>query len=324
MPRIARPLTLMVLAVVCAQVIGGAADRGPSAAQPDRPTPSRTTAGPPVTGPVPSAMDALAGPEQRADLDVMTFNLRYAEDAGPNSWAQRRPAMRALLTAERPDLIGTQEGLATQLRDVNNDLGPGYGRAGLGREGGDRGEHMAVFFDRTRLRAEESGNFWLSETPHVPGSVSWGSFRIRMVTWVLFTDLVTGRRFYAVNTHLDNESETARRNAAGLIMERLAAFRPLPIVLTGDFNSPARPAGHVYRLLTEQAGLRDTWTAAPRRGPEYATIHNYQPLVPGGDRVDWILTTPGIATVGALMNTYRRGTQHPSDHLPVQVRLRFP
>ncbi|MBG0566059.1 endonuclease/exonuclease/phosphatase family protein [Actinoplanes sp. NEAU-A11] len=310
----------MALAVVGVQAIGGDAGKQQSAT---RPAPPRAAASPPVIGPAPSELDALAGPPGPADLDVMTFNLRYA-DVGPNSWAQRRPVMRSLLRAERPDLIGTQEGLAAQLRDIDNDLGVGYDRIGVGREGRDLGEHMAIFFDNARLRPQKSGNFWLSETPQVPGSISWGSFRIRMVTWVLFTDLVTGRRFYAVNTHLDNISEIARRHGTRLIMDRLATFDPLPVVLTGDFNSPAEPAGPIYRLLTGPAGLRDTWTAAPRRGPEYATIHNYQPPVPGGERVDWILATPGVTAVAALMNTYRQGTQYPSDHLPVQARLRLP
>jgi endonuclease/exonuclease/phosphatase family metal-dependent hydrolase len=144
------------------------------------------------------------------------------------------------------------------------------------------------------------------------------------VTWVLFADLETGRAFYAVNTHLDNKSENARRHAAQLITQRLATFEPLPIVLTGDFNSPAQSSGQVYHTLVDQYGFRDSWTTAPLRGPAYATIHNYQPLVPNGERADWILTTPGVTVLASLMNTYRRGTQYPSDHLPVQARLHLP
>jgi endonuclease/exonuclease/phosphatase family metal-dependent hydrolase len=277
---------------------------------------------PPVSEP-PTAMDAVAGPVTPADLDVMTFNLRYAASTPPGSWAERRPVLKALLNTERPDLIGTQEGLAPQLHDITADLGGDYAYLGAGRDGGDRGEHMAIFFDRTRLAPVRSGNFWLSATPEVPGSISWTVGHARMVTWALFADRRTGRRFYAVNTHLDNRSEDARRRGAQLITQRLAAFGPSPIVLTGDFNTPARPGGQVYDLLTGPAGLRDTWTAAPRRGPAYATIHNYQPLVPGGERDDWILTTPGISTRAAMMNTYRLGAQYPSDHLPVQARLRM-
>lgn len=279
----------------------------------------------PVPVPVsPSVLDALAGPAAPSDLDVMTFNLRYASSVGSNTWAQRRPVMRDLLRDERPDLIGTQEGLTFQLNDIRADLGPAYDWTGKGRDGGDLGEHMAIFFDTTRLSPVRSGDYWLSTTPEVPASRSWDTAHVRMVTWVLFEDRRTGRRFYAVNTHLDNMSESAREHGAQLILRRLAAFDPLPVVLTGDFNSPGE-ASPVHRLLTGAGGLRDTWTGAPLRGPAYATIHNYQALIPDGERDDWILTTSDVGAVATLMNTYRGGgTQYPSDHLPIQARLRLP
>lgn len=314
----------MALTIVCTQETGRAPVQEPPAAQPVPPAPAPTVVIPSAAVLAPSAMDALAGPATPGDLDVMTFNLRYASNGTPGSWAQRRPVMRALLAAERPDLIGTQEGLAAQLSDIENDLGPGYDHLGVGRDGGNRGEHMAIFFDKARLLPRRSGNFWLSERPETPGSISWSSHHTRMVTWVLFADLETGRHFYVVNTHLDNWSEDARRHSARLIRERLAAFDPLPIVLTGDFNTPALSSSPVYHLLVDQAGFRDTWTTAARRGSSYATIHNYQALVPDGERDDWILTTPGVTALAALMNTYRQENQYPSDHLPVQVRLRLP
>lgn len=280
----------------------------------------------PASADPPGVLDALAGPAAAADLDVMTFNLRYAANTRPNSWAERRPVLRQLLLAEQPDLIGTQEGLAGQLADIVADLGGRYDVIGVGREGGRRGEHMAVFYDTSRLAPLEQRHFWLSDTPEVPGSNTWGGGSIRMVTWVLFADLVTGGRFYAVNTHLDNASATARERAAGLIRQRLAAFDPtLPIVITGDFNAAAAPGSPVHDILVGQAGYVDTWPAAAVRGPLHGTFHNYQPLVAGGPRIDWVLTTPGVAVAAAAINTYRGAAgQLPSDHLPVQARLRLP
>jgi endonuclease/exonuclease/phosphatase family metal-dependent hydrolase len=268
---------------------------------------------------------ALAGPAAADDLEVMTFNLRYASTTRPNSWAQRRPAMRALLTTELPDLIGTQEGLVAQLRDIETDLGARYDYIGIGREGGTRGEYMAVFYDNTRLVPQAYQHFWLSDTPEVPGSNTWGGGWVRMVTWVRFLDQLTGKRFYAVNTHLDSSSEYARQRSVRLIVDRLAALDPpLPIVLTGDFNTPAQASSYGYDLLVNRAGYRDTWSTARVRGPAYGTFNGYGQPVAGGGRIDWILTTPGVTTLAALINTYRNGGQYPSDHLPVQARLRLP
>ncbi|MEV4351218.1 endonuclease/exonuclease/phosphatase family protein [Actinoplanes sp. NPDC049596] len=272
-----------------------------------------------------SAMEELAGPPAATDLHVMTFNLRFADTASPNSWRDRRPVMRTLLTVEQPDLIGTQEGLAAQLRDIKHDLGGDYDYIGTPRQAGPGGESMAIFYRLDRLTPQTYGHFWLSDTPEIPGSETWGGFAVRMVTWARFLDRATGKRFYAVNTHLDNLSEHARRRAATLIRARLAALDPpLPIILTGDFNTPAQPAGPVHDLLVTQAGYRDTWITASVHSAPYGTFHAYRPLVPNGPRIDWILTTPGVTVSAALINLYRTGPQYPSDHLPVQVRLRLP
>jgi endonuclease/exonuclease/phosphatase family metal-dependent hydrolase len=270
-------------------------------------------------------MDVLAGPAAPGDLEVMTFNLRYAGAGPANPWTRRRPVTRALLLAERPDLIGTQEGLVDQLADIKTDLGGDYDYLGTGRDGGTSGEFMAIFFDKTRLVPQTYGHFWLSDTPEVPGSNTWGGRSIRMVTWARLLDLATGKQFYAVNTHLDNASEYARQRAAQLLRERLAMFDPvLPIVTTGDFNTPAQPGNYVYDLLVNDRGNRDTWTTAGVRGRAYGTFHDYRPLVPDGARIDWILTTPGVQALAALVNPYGSTGQYPSDHLPVQARLRLP
>jgi endonuclease/exonuclease/phosphatase family metal-dependent hydrolase len=271
-----------------------------------------------------STLDALAGPAAPGDLHVMSFNLRYASDDGPQPWAHRRPVVHSLLEAERPDLIGTQEGLAAQLDDVRADLGPAYGFVGTGREGGRQGEYSAIFYRAERLAALEHEVFWLSDTPDVVGSNTWGAHCVRIVTWVRFLDAVTGREFYAVNTHLDHVSGYARQRAAALIRDRFAAFAPgLPVVLTGDFNTAAGADSPEYTLLTGAAGLVDTWTAAPRRGAAYSTWHGFGPVVTDGPRIDWILVTPDISVEAAAVNTFQVGDAYPSDHLPVQARIRI-
>ena len=69
-------------------------------------------------------MPASPHSDQIAPLDIMTFNLRYASASAPHSWAERRPVTRKLLRGESPHLIGTQEGLYQQLRDIAHRLDP--------------------------------------------------------------------------------------------------------------------------------------------------------------------------------------------------------
>ncbi|MBL1097474.1 endonuclease/exonuclease/phosphatase family protein [Streptomyces coffeae] len=266
-----------------------------------------------------AAADAPSGDDPR--LTAMTFNLRYASDSEPNSWAQRRPAMRELLRRARPQLLGTQEGLYGQLRDIAHDLGPRYTWLGTGRAGGSRDEFMAVFYDIDRLEPLEYDHFWLSDTPYVIGSNTWGGAVVRMVTWVRFLDRATDGQFYALNTHLDHRSQHARERAAALITERLHGLdKALPRIVTGDFNVAAH-GNPVYDAMLDGGVLVDTWDTAERRGKQYATFHGYGPLVPDGDRIDWILTSPGVRTRHAVIDTYSLDGQFPSDHLPVRVVL---
>ncbi|MCX4572821.1 endonuclease/exonuclease/phosphatase family protein [Streptomyces sp. NBC_01571] len=256
-------------------------------------------------------------------LDVMTFNLRFASTAEPHSWAARRPVMRELLRRAAPDVIGTQEGLFPQLRDIASDLGRRYDWIGTGRAGGSRDEFAAVFYDTERLAPAAYDHFWLSDTPEVIASNTWGGSHIRMVTWVRFRDLhADGREFYVLNTHLDSGSQYARVRAAALIGQRIAGLdRALPLVVTGDFNSAAH-RNPVYGAMLD-AGLVDTWDTAAERGAPYATFHGYGPLRPDGDRIDWILATPGVRADRTEVDTFSLNGRYPSDHLPVRATLRL-
>lgn len=275
---------------------------------------SGATDGPAVTGVTPD------------ELHVMSFNLRYASDTPPNSWPERRPVMRELLLQERPAIIGTQEGLHQQLRDIQSDLPIYYDSIGEGRDGGSRGEAMQVFYDSRRLQPLEYDHYWLSDTPDVVGSKTWGGCCPRMVTWIRFLDARTGDQFYLLNTHLEAFDATARSKSADLILERMARdFDPaLPVLMTGDFNEPAAGGRTVYDKLVTNGPMDDTWVTAKERSALYATFHGYRPLTPNGARIDWILSTPGIQTRYAAINTFSRQGQFPSDHLPVQAVVDLP
>ena len=274
----------------------------------------------PLSGTALSRSSASAA-DRQDPLDVMSFNLRYASPAEPHSWTVRRPVTRELLLRERPHVIGTQEGLYQQVRDIATDLGTHYDWIGTGRAGGSRDEFMTVFYDTRRLAPVEYDHFWLSDTPDVIGSNTWGGGSIRMVTRVRFRDLRDGQReFHVLNTHLDNAGQNARARAAALISERIAGLDPsLPVVVTGDFNVAAHK-NPVYDTMLG-AGLVDTWEAAAERSRLYGTFHGYRPLIPDGDRIDWILASPGVRVHRASVNAFSADGQFPSDHLPVQASL---
>ncbi|MFH0517563.1 endonuclease/exonuclease/phosphatase family protein [Streptomyces sp. M41] len=270
---------------------------------------------------LPTSVASAGERPSRPRLKVMSFNLRFASTTEPHSWAVRRPVMRALLHRAAPHVIGTQEGIFSQLLDIDADLGRRYDWVGTGRLHGSRDESMAIFYDAHRLRPTEFDHFWLSDTPDTIGSNTWGAAFARMVTWIRFRDLADdGREFYVLNTHFDHVSRYARERSAALVAERIAGLdRSLPVVLTGDFNVAAH-RNTVYDTLLG-AGLVDTWDTARERSALYATFHGYKPLVPDSDRIDWVLTTPGVTTHRATIDTFSADGRFPSDHLPVQASM---
>lgn len=256
------------------------------------------------------------------ELSVMTYNLRYASGATPNSWPERLPAALGMLEEAQPDLIGTQEGLYHQLKDLAAGL-PDYEWLGLGREGGSHGEFMAVFYRPERFEPLEYDHYWLSDTPALISSTTWGNRVKRMVTWVKFRDLQSGQDFYFVNTHFDHEVQQSREKSAALVLERVLALDTLlPVILVGDFNAVAgrNPA---YDVLVNDDAFFDTWTTAESRGEAYATFHNYRGPRLADARIDWILARGPVTSLESEVVTFSLDGQYPSDHFPVQARLQF-
>ena len=266
------------------------------------------------------AATVQAGP---ADVDVMTFNIRYADTHPPNAWPDRLPVLAEIIERRHPDVIGTQEGLYQQLMDIEARL-PAYKWIGTGRDGGNNGEFMAVFYRRDRLEPLAHENYWLSDTPDIAGSRTWGNTYPRMVTSVRFRDRLHGGEFLFVNTHLDHQVQSARERSATLILQRLQSTPPgLPIILVGDFNSRAQE-NPVYDLFTRGGAFVDTWIAAGN-ADTLSTYHGF--LGPVGahqtGRIDWILLRGPIAPLSTEIVTDSRGSQYPSDHFPVIARVRL-
>jgi endonuclease/exonuclease/phosphatase family metal-dependent hydrolase len=276
-----------------------------------------------AAGSGPRARAAEPAPTNSPALCVLTFNLRFASANPPNAWPVRRPVMRDCIRQLAPDVIGTQEGMYAQLKDLASDL-PDFEWVGLGREGGSQGEFMAVFYRRDRLEPLAYDHFWLSDTPEVIASVTWGHTCKRMVTWVRFRDRRTGGEFYFWNTHLDHESEPARQKGAVLIRDRIAKLKTrLPVLLVGDFNC-AGGSSPAWATLAKDGGLSDTWPLAKERVNETMnSFHGYRAPQQESLRIDWILGRGVVAVEKTEIVTFSRDGQYPSDHFPVAAWLKL-
>ncbi|PKM09391.1 MAG: endonuclease [Gammaproteobacteria bacterium HGW-Gammaproteobacteria-4] len=263
-------------------------------------------------------MLGVAGPGAAADdaLRVMTFNVRVPADTDMNAWVHRREQLVRVIAAEHPDVLGTQELTGEQGEYIAAHL-PGYAWFGKDRDGGTNGEHMGVFYRTDRLQVLRSGDFWLSDTPDVPGSKTWGQPFPRMVTWARFRLRDGGGTFDFFNTHFPyrDQDVRARMLSADAIMQRIGRLPSTArVILAGDFNSG--PDTPVYAKLTR--ALDDAWAMAASRSGPAETFHNFT----GNPdrRIDWILTR-GFATRAARTIATHDGARYPSDHFPVVAEL---
>jgi endonuclease/exonuclease/phosphatase family metal-dependent hydrolase len=259
---------------------------------------------------------ACSGP---APLKVMSYNIRYGTaDDGEYSWPNRQDAAVAMILDQRPAVFGVQEGLRFQL-DFLTEKCPMYKYVGVGREDGEmRGEHMAVFYDTTRVELKNWGTYWLSETPDEP-SKGWDAACKRTATWTLLHDIKADKYFYFVDTHLDHVGEEAREKGLALVVERIGAMNPenYPMVLLGDFNVfPDDPC-----LKGLRAVMTDAREAASVTTNE-STYHGYGTVVK--DPIDYIFYKgfSGCKELARVTKPYEE-CLYVSDHYPITAILTY-
>lgn len=246
-------------------------------------------------------------------MRIMSFNLRMDTPGDKeHAWPNRIPAVRHVLSSYSPDILGIQEGLPHQVAEVDS-WSDAYARVGRGRLADGTGESVAVYYRKERFEHLQSGHFWLSDTPDIPGSATFGNTIPRMVTWVRLKER-GGREWLCVNTHLDHVSEPARQQGARMIVEFIAREQgDSLVVVTGDFN--ALPKSDAVQAMLS-AGLVDAVAAAGDTGP---TFHGYKGE--GGDRIDYVFADARLRVKGGGVFRERVQGLFPSDHYPVIAEL---
>jgi endonuclease/exonuclease/phosphatase family metal-dependent hydrolase len=253
-------------------------------------------------------------------MRLMTFNLRFATPMdGPNEWEFRKDLVVEVILNHLPDLLGTQEGTVPQLLYLEEHL-TGYLPLTAHRRVDPTCQYPTIFYRGDRFEVGESSEFWLSETPQVHRSLSWGSAFPRMVTYGRFREKGRDTSFYFINTHLDHVSKAARYEGARLLREFFFPLN-LPLILVGDFNES--PDGPVHgELIQADSPLKDTWRQVHPPGAEDPTQHGFDGR-PRGSRIDWILATPPFSARRVAIVRDNQEGRYPSDHFPYEAEVEY-
>lgn len=269
--------------------------------------------------------------DRNTPIKVMSFNIRYgAANDGENSWKHRDYLVLETIQNYGPDLIGYQEALKFQVDILKQNL-KGYGFHGIGRDKGtEEGEYVPVMWKTERFELVDSGHFWLSETPEIPGSVSWDSSLTRMLSWVVLRDKqAVGQQQELVfaNTHFDHRGKQARLESAKLIRQRAEQImNDIPIILTGDFNTTEDLAPYAALCKAEGFNGKPLVDAFRVIHPEASDSERSFGAWIGrrdGKRIDWILHTDDFVTLNAAINYTQDNGRYPSDHYPVEATVRL-
>jgi endonuclease/exonuclease/phosphatase family metal-dependent hydrolase len=252
------------------------------------------------------------------ELNVLTLNLRKeTEEDGENNWPVRVSVVIRLIREFLPHLIGTQEGRRPQIYELLNALDE-YAIADFHRDWDPERFYPCIFYRRDSVKILESGDRWLSETPEIHASKSWGSAFPRLATWARCRSRVSSTDFLFACTHMDHVSAEARSGQARVLRNLLEEKNRdgLPVILVGDFNDV--PGSAPYQTLTSL--LKDVWLDTHSWNAGEGTWHGFSGKAQKG-RLDWILASPGVQTreVRILRSAYQG--RYPSDHFPVYATL---
>jgi len=264
-----------------------------------------------------------AAPEPKPlELTMMTFNVRYgtAQD-GDNAWPKRRDLVVETIRQYNPDVVGVQECLLFQADYIEDNL-RGYRWLGVGREHSGGGEMTAIFYRQKDLMPVDSGTFWLSEQPDVPGSKSWDSSLPRICTWAKFYHPDSRKFFHVYNNHFDHMGQQAREESAKMVSQRVSALPQEALVFVlGDFNSYAETTAPFQTFIN--GGMFDAWlSAAERKGPATTWSGFKAPDPDSKQRIDWILFRGALTCLEAETVTYNQEGRYPTDHYPVVAKFR--
>jgi endonuclease/exonuclease/phosphatase family metal-dependent hydrolase len=180
------------------------------------------------------------------------------------------------------------------------------------------GEQTAIFYLRDSITVQESGTFWLTETP---GQVSRleGHYHFRTATWVKALHKSTNVVFYHINTHLDNCGNDFRSVELSYVLDFIKEnCEDYPVVMTADWNEHDEHS--LFNDLYKTVKNARFTASITDRG---ATFNNF------GANTDYLridhVFYKGFASCSKFAVERRAWNGHAyiSDHYPIYATLHF-
>lgn len=254
------------------------------------------------------------------NLCLISSNIRFDNPAdGANAWPHRRTLLTEILLDHKPDIIATQEGRYNQLKDFESLLAD-YVIVDQHRSWIKERMYPTFFLRKGAFELLQSEDVWLSETPDIAGSLSFGSAFPRLMTWMKIQPANTNVNFLVLNTHLDHVKKETRLEQIRVLTEeakRLVEGRS-NVIIMGDFNDS--PDSDVRNVATNAfPGIQDAWKLFNET--EETSHHAFSGECQNGARIDWILVDQKVKIENCFLDKRMIAGKYPSDHFPVICKI---
>ncbi len=205
-----------------------------------------------------------------------------------------------------PDLMGFQEVDSGWYSALKTAFSSSYGYTGKYRTSSG-GEAGPVFYKKSTFTLLEDGTYWLTSTPNTVSKIS-GSAYYRIMTFTVLYHKASGNIIKYTNTHLDNESSSARQTQVDYLDKYIDELPSYVSIVTGDFNE--QPGGTVFSKMTNTHGYSSlAKIAATTDGQSHKTYET-------GPVYDYIFIKDK-SRINALLYDVRTSLEANSDHYPL-------
>jgi len=251
-------------------------------------------------------------------LKLISSNIRFENEAdGKHNWPMRKPVLTGIFSSFSPDIIGTQEGRRAQLEDLGQaiELSPVWDN----RDWIEERMYPTLFINSEKFKILDSGDFWLSQTPHIKGSSSFKSAFPRLCTFAKLSH--EKHTFFVFNTHLDHILPETRLSQAQVLISMIKEINSskIPFILMGDFNEG--PEKNVREEIENQLLLFDPWKES--KCHEEGTHHKFNGDNSNTSRIDWILAEKNFSCESFEIIKQKDHDLYPSDHFPIFASLKL-
>lgn len=260
----------------------------------------------------------------------VSFNIRqsgFPEYDEENAWPYRKEAVAKMLRELAPDAFGVQEMLPDQRDFLRQNLSD-YAMVGVGRDDGDqKGENMAVFYNKKKFKLLQEKTFWLSATPDSV-SFGWDAACRRTVTKAVLQDKKTKAIIHYYNTHLDHMGTVARRESIKLLCRLMEhdVQQGTPVLLGGDMNSST--ADTIFTPLSRELGMYPARDLTEQTDKEpsfngFGTVNNAFANNASANIIDQFFVKNIFPIQFRTIVDYY-GVPYISDHYPIWLQFSIP